>query len=155
MSPESSTAGYLHRRRWLWDAGLGFGALASAALAAPSGFTRNLAAISAPLSHLKPRAKRVIFLFMEGGPSHLDLLDPKPLLNQLAGKKLPASFGTPVTSMGTAEAPLLECKRKWSRHGKGFGSATGSPTWPNGPMTCWFCVASGAMRSTIPPACAR
>ncbi|MCE2806256.1 MAG: DUF1501 domain-containing protein [Gemmataceae bacterium] len=119
MRPESSTAGYLHRRRWLWAAGLGFGALASAALAAPSGFTRDLAAVSAPLSHLKPRAKRVIFLFMEGGPSHLDLLDPKPLLNQLAGKKLPASFGTPVTSMGTAEAPLLECKRKWSRHGKG------------------------------------
>ncbi|MFM8931622.1 MAG: DUF1501 domain-containing protein, partial [Gemmataceae bacterium] len=119
MRSALSTAGFLDRRRWLWDAGLGFGALASAALAATPGIAGDLAGTSSPLPHLKPRAKRVIFLFMEGGPSHLDLLDPKPLLNKLAGQKLPASFGTPVTSMGTADAPLLECKRTWTRHGQG------------------------------------
>ena len=42
--------------------------------------------------HHPPTAKSVIFLFMEGGPSHIDLFDPKPLLKKLAGKPLPESF---------------------------------------------------------------
>jgi hypothetical protein len=119
MNRPQAAPGYLDRRRWLWDAGLGFGALASAALAAQSSHARVISGASSLQPHFRPRAKRVIFLFMEGGPSHLDLLDPKPLLNKLAGQKLPASFGKPVTSMGTADAPLLECRRKWSRHGQG------------------------------------
>ena len=120
MNPPALHSGFMDRRSWLWDSALGFGALASAALAAQGSSARpNVQGNTAFLPHHPPRAKRVIFLFMEGGPSHIDLLDPKPLLNKLAGKKLPPSFGTPVTSMGTAEAPLLECKRKWSRHGAG------------------------------------
>src|SRR5262245_30752726 len=43
--------------------------------------------------HFAPRAKRVIWLFMHGGPSHVDLFDPKPELAKLAGQPLPASFG--------------------------------------------------------------
>jgi hypothetical protein len=54
---------------------------------------------------------------MEGGPSHLDLFDPKPLLNKLAGQPLPESFGTVITAMGEARAPLLHCPRKWTQHG--------------------------------------
>ena len=42
--------------------------------------------------HIKPRAKRVIFLFMAGGPSHVDLFDPKPLLNKMDGEQLPDEF---------------------------------------------------------------
>ena len=41
----------------------------------------------------------------------MDLLDPKPLLNQLAGQRLPYSFGTVITAMGEAKAPLLASKR--------------------------------------------
>ena len=41
----------------------------------------------------KAKAKSVIFLFMAGGPSHLDTFDPKPLLNKLDGQKRPAEFG--------------------------------------------------------------
>ena len=42
---------------------------------------------------ITPTAKSVIWLFMEGGPSHIDLFDPKPKLDELAGQPMPASFG--------------------------------------------------------------
>jgi hypothetical protein len=62
-------------------------------------------------------ARNVIWLFMEGGPSHLDLLDPKPLLNRLAGQPLPDSFREPITAMGEKRSPLLAAPRKWRQHG--------------------------------------
>jgi hypothetical protein len=65
------------------------------------------------------KAKSVIFLFMEGGPSHLDTFDYKPLLNKLAGQSLPASFKPPITAMGETKSPMLECKRTWKQHGQG------------------------------------
>lgn len=68
--------------------------------------------------HAGARAKSVIFLFMEGGPSHLDLFDPKPLLNTLAGQKLPESFGRVITAMGEEDSPLLACPRQWKQHGQ-------------------------------------
>ena len=68
--------------------------------------------------HHRPRAKSVIWLFMEGGPSHLDLLDPKPLLNKLAGQPLPSSFKEPITAMGEKGAPLLAAPRTWKQHGE-------------------------------------
>ena len=70
------------------------------------------------IPHNWGKAKNVIFLFMEGGPSHLDLFDPKPLLNKLAGKPLPNSFDRPVTAMGEVNSPLLESKRTWKQHGE-------------------------------------
>ena len=69
--------------------------------------------------HHHPTAKRVIFLFMEGGPSHMDTFDPKPLLNQLAGEPLPDSFGNVITPMGERKSPVLASKRKWKQYGKG------------------------------------
>ena len=90
------------------SAGAGFGAVALSALTGE----RALAATSAnpaaaKIPHALGHAKNVIFLFMEGGPSHLDLFDPKPLLNKLAGKPLPESFDRPVTAMGEVNSPLL------------------------------------------------
>jgi hypothetical protein len=64
------------------------------------------------------RAKNVIFLFMEGGPSHLDTFDRKPLLNELSGQKLPPSFKTPILAMGESNAPLLGSKRTWKQYGQ-------------------------------------
>jgi hypothetical protein len=55
---------------------------------------------------------------MEGGPSHIDLFDPKPLLNKLAGKPLPDSFGRVITAMGESRSPLLASKRTWKQHGQ-------------------------------------
>jgi uncharacterized protein DUF1501 len=68
---------------------------------------------------LPPRAKSIIFLYMEGGPSHLDLFDPKPMLNELAGQPLPESFGKVITAMGEARSPLLGSARAWKQHGQG------------------------------------
>ena len=55
---------------------------------------------------------------MEGGPSHLDMFDPKPELNRLAGQPLPPSFKPVITPMGEGRAPLLASKRKWKQHGQ-------------------------------------
>src|SRR5204862_6282226 len=68
--------------------------------------------------HFKPTAKSVIWCSLDGGPSHLDLFDPKPELTKLHGKPLPGTFRRPVTAMGkTAYTPLLASKRKFQRHG--------------------------------------
>src|SRR5690348_12149815 len=58
-----------------------------AASATPATSAANPLALRAPM--YAPRAKRVIFLFMSGGPSHVDLLDPKPRLQKDSGKPLP------------------------------------------------------------------
>ena len=56
---------------------------------------------------------------MEAGPSHLDLFDPKPLLNKLAGQPLPDSFGSVITPIGETRSPLLASNRAWKQHGEG------------------------------------
>ncbi len=107
------------RRDFLRQAGGGFGALAFAALTGESLFAaspENLA--TAKIPNRVGKAKNVIWLFMEGGPSHLDLFDRKPAVNEFAGKSLPESFPRPVTAMGEQNSPILECKRKWKRSGE-------------------------------------
>ncbi|MFN0124677.1 MAG: DUF1501 domain-containing protein, partial [Blastocatellia bacterium] len=59
-----------------------------------------------------------IWLFMEGGPSHLDSFDPKPLLQKLAGQPMPESFGRPITAMGTASNTILPTKRVFKPSGQ-------------------------------------
>lgn len=102
------------RREMLLRSGGGFGALALASM------LQDSAAAGAPtgLSHFVPRAKRVIFLFMEGGPSHIDLFDPKPRLNELDGQPLPSGFKPVVLAMGENDAPLMGSPRKWAQHGE-------------------------------------
>ncbi len=110
------------RRDFLARSGIGLGAIALQSLLARESVAKVVATPNSPLiakkPHFKPRAKNVIFLFMEGGPSHLDLFDPKPLLNELAGKTLPDSFGPILTSMGESKSPLLASKRSWKQHGQ-------------------------------------
>jgi uncharacterized protein (DUF1501 family) len=76
-------------------AGLGFGSWALLDLLTRDGRLAAAPAADNPLAvkppHSPARAKHVIFLFMQGGPSHLDTFDPKPLLNRLHGQPLPAS----------------------------------------------------------------
>ncbi|MGE9268483.1 MAG: DUF1501 domain-containing protein, partial [Verrucomicrobiales bacterium] len=114
-----------NRRDFLKRAGGGFGALAAAGVLGNTGLMSALGNQGSVVNPLQPKvpklpgtAKRVIFLFMEGGPSHLDICDPKPLLNKLAGQKLPESFGKVVTAMGEADAPLLGTKREFKQHGE-------------------------------------
>jgi hypothetical protein len=113
----------LSRREMLLQSGTGFGAVALAGLLGSD--TASAEAISAPsplsakLTHHASKAKSVIFLFMEGGPSHLDTFDPKPALEKLAGKPIPESFGRVITAMGEFGSPILASKRKWKQHGEG------------------------------------
>ncbi len=81
------------RREMLTDCFCGFGTLAFAGMASASPAKFNPLAPKAPHEPANAKAKSVIFLFMAGGPSHLETFDPKPLLNKLDGQKRPAEFG--------------------------------------------------------------
>jgi len=100
----------LSRRDFLFRSGLGLGGVALESLLRRDA-AASLASSASPLvarpGHFLPRAKNVIFLFMEGGPSHMDTFDPKPLLNKLAGQPLPESFGSVITALGDSRSPLL------------------------------------------------
>jgi len=90
----------ISRRQALWRSGLGMGALGLAGVLRGVGATQAAETMSSgsPLAprqpHFAARAKRVIHLFMNGGPSQLDTFDPKPLLQNWAGKPIPVSFRT-------------------------------------------------------------
>lgn len=110
----------INRRDWLASAGSGFGALALSCLMAEQAKAKG--PVDSPLAakkpHKTPTAKNVIFLFMEGGPSHIDTFDPKPKLNEMHGQPLPESFGTVILAMGENHAPLMASPRKWKQYGK-------------------------------------
>ena len=78
----------LSRRQLLMQSGLGMGGLAL------SGLVQNDLSASTRLHHFAPKAKHVIHLFMNGGPSHVDTFDPKPALEKYAGKELPIHYST-------------------------------------------------------------
>jgi hypothetical protein len=109
MLPNSHT---FSRRSFLATAGAGAGMLAYSALAAADGGN------GIPATHFAPRAKRVIWLFMHGGPSHVDLFDPKPALTKYAGKPVPASFGEVMTRRDVAKNPLLAPARRFRPRGQ-------------------------------------
>ena len=105
------------RRDWLSRSGAAFALLALADLLSAA---ETLAPASASPNAVRPphfpaRAKRVIFLYMPGGPSHVDLFDPKPRLLQDNGKPLP--FEKPKLER-TKTGNLLASPWKFSRHGQ-------------------------------------
>ena len=83
---DSTFSADLTRRAFL---GRSAGGIGSVALASLLNDQLQAGQGSLPNFHHAPKAKRVIFLFMAGGPSHIDLFDPKPKLNELDGKKIP------------------------------------------------------------------
>ncbi|HXI51847.1 MAG TPA: DUF1501 domain-containing protein, partial [Candidatus Saccharimonadales bacterium] len=128
MNPSASNrpfSGPATRREFLRKGGCGFGALALGYLLGRDGIASGSIGLASgnPLLPKPPqfpgRAKSVIWLFMEGGPSHIDLFDPKPELDRLAGQPMPASFGRPITAMGTANNTLMASRRQWKQHGQG------------------------------------
>src|SRR5947209_2607599 len=102
------------RREFLCDAFCGFGSFAFASLAQAA--IRN--PLAAKSTELPAKAKSVIFLFMAGGPSHIETFDPKPLLNKLDGQKRPAEFGEAKYQFISAQAKLMGTKRTFRKHGK-------------------------------------
>jgi hypothetical protein len=96
------------RREFLAQSGAGAGMLALASLVAGEfSSSAHAAAATVHKPHFEPRAKRVIWLFMHGGPSHVDLFDPKPDLVKYAGQPVPDSFGMIETRRDVARNPLL------------------------------------------------
>ncbi len=89
----------LSRRDLLRRAGMGFGLLGLA------GTLQAAQRLAAPRTHFAPRAKRVIFLFMNGGPSHVDTFDPKPALAKHAGEKPTAKLSR-APQAGYAPSPF-------------------------------------------------
>lgn len=110
------------RRDLLLQTGAGFGAVVLARLLGNEVFAdpprTAPSPLAAKLTHHPARAKSVIFLFMEGGPSHLDTFDRKPALQRLAGKPVPDSFQRVITAMGEFDSPVLASKRQWKQHGE-------------------------------------
>jgi len=80
----------IHRRTFLADLGLGFTGLALGAMLHRDGIASDTRSWAPPdgKPHFTPRAKSVIWLFMNGGVSHLETFDPKPMLNKFAGKSI-------------------------------------------------------------------
>ena len=79
---------FLTRRQILQQSGAGFGGLALQSLLGADGLTGTNPLLAKP-PHFAPKAKSVIFLFMYGGPSHIDLFDPKPMLTKYDGRPIP------------------------------------------------------------------
>src|SRR5437588_7784462 len=110
------------RRDFLLEAGGGFGALALSWLLARDGYAADkskaaLNPLAAKLPHFEAKAKSVIFMFMVGGPSQVDLFDPKPELTNHHGEPLPESFGKPVSQFTKGDTPLLASTRTFAKHG--------------------------------------
>ncbi|MCG8602429.1 MAG: DUF1501 domain-containing protein [Verrucomicrobiales bacterium] len=112
-----NSSSFFSRREALQKMGFGFGAIAASDLLA------NPSALESPLAprqpHFPAKAKRVIHLFMNGGPSQMDSFDPKPSLQKLDGKELPDSVKntlqrTQRNRVGTVWASPFQ----FSRHGE-------------------------------------
>jgi hypothetical protein len=101
----------ISRREWLAATGCGFGALALAGLAASDAAAANPLAPKAP--HLTPRAKRVIFLFMQGGVSHVDSYDYKPRLAQDDGKQFAFDDARVIANTGMRGSSQRVMKPLW------------------------------------------
>lgn len=103
----------LTRRRFLGSAGLGLSGVALSHL-----LQTEAQAATASKPHFPAKAKRVIWLFMHGGPSHVDLFDPKPELVRYAGKPLPESVGAVETRRKVAHNPLLAPVKPFRKYGR-------------------------------------
>src|SRR5947209_1611145 len=100
------------RRELLWQSGAGFAGLALTSLLAEDAAAADPLAPKAP--HFGARAKRVIFLFMYGGPSQVDLFDPKPVLKAKNGQTVDIEVRKGAMGKGT----LLGSSRTFAKHGQ-------------------------------------
>src|SRR5215469_133191 len=125
MNPIHEHIQTITRRHFFGRSALGLGAAALASLlperAAAAPATSPTGGLPG-LPHFAPKAKRAIYLFMNGGPSQMDLFDYKPRMNELFDKDLPDSIrkGQRLTTMtsGQARFPIAPSKYKFQQHGQ-------------------------------------
>lgn len=126
MDPIREQQLLINRRHFFGRTAAGLGAAALGSMLNPGLFPALGAESGAETilgqPHYKPKAKRVIYLFMAGGPSQMDLLDHKPALEKLHQTELPASvrMGQRITGMtsGQSAFPVVKSMFNFSRHGK-------------------------------------
>lgn len=119
----------LSRRQWLSQTGCGFGGLALAGLtSAQAAAATNPLAPKAP--HHKPKAKRVIFLFMQGGVSHVDSYDNKPRLTKDDGKQFAFDDSRTVANTGQRGTTQRVMKPMWKFAQHGQSGAWASDLFP-------------------------
>jgi uncharacterized protein (DUF1501 family) len=127
MDPLRERQLLLTRRQLFGRTATGIGTAALASLLNPELFGASLTAGRGepgvlPAPHFAPRAKHVIYLFMSGGPSHIDLFDHKPKLAAYHGTELPASvrMGQRITGMtsGQKSFPCVAPMFRFARHGQ-------------------------------------
>jgi Protein of unknown function (DUF1501) len=110
------------RRHFFHQCRVGIGAMALGSLLNPDqarGAIESVDPLAARPPHHTPRAKSVIFLFMAGGPSQLELFDPKPKLQELDGQVIPESFvANKRFAFIKGDAKLQGTKRKFAQHGQ-------------------------------------
>lgn len=99
----------------LQQSAVGFGSLALASMVGGEARAMDASPLAPALSHITARAKRVIFLFMSGGPSQVDTFDPKPLLTRDDGKPLP--FDKPRVQFNTT-ANLMKSPWSFKQYGE-------------------------------------
>src|SRR5882762_9260949 len=115
----------LSRRTFLGRGAAGLGVIALNALvgtrlsAAMQGATRQSKGAVNPLD-VEPKAKRVIFLYQAGGPSHLETFDYKPKLAEMSGLPMPESFtaGQPIAQLQNAKLTCLAPQHQFERFGQ-------------------------------------
>ncbi len=103
----------LSRRAMLEQTATGFGMLGLLGMTVQKGNAETLSDPVRQHTVIKPRAKRVIFLFMNGGPSHVDTFDPKPALARLEGSQPTGDLYKKPKTSGFMPSPF-----KFSRHGQ-------------------------------------
>jgi len=123
-STELEQANQISRRYFIGQCGIGLGAIALAHLLSGTGRAAESNAeqtnpLAPKIPHHPPRAKNVIFLFMAGGPSHLELFDNKPELAKFNGTLPPADLLKGYrTAFINPSSKLLGPKFKFARHGE-------------------------------------
>jgi hypothetical protein len=126
MDPLREYSLMMTRRHFFGRTATGIGALALGSLLNPSLLSASAEESSGQSvfgkPHFAPKAKRVIYLFMAGGPAQMDLLDYKPTLEKLHGTELPSSIrmGQRLTGMtsGQSSFPVVKSLFKFAKHGK-------------------------------------
>ena len=106
---------YANRRSFLANTGLSVGACALGSLADPQALANAQSVL-----HLPQRVKRVIFLCMAGGPSHLETFDYKPKLTEMDGQPMPSSFtqNQPIAQLQGQKLKVQGHLAKFERHGQ-------------------------------------
>jgi hypothetical protein len=122
MDPLAEHHLMMTRRHFFGRCGLGLGTAALATLLKENGLAQISNQISDVPPHFAPKAKRVIYLFQAGGPSQMDLFDPKPGLDKLRGQNLPESIrrGQRLTGMTAYQAsfPTAPSIFRFAQHGQ-------------------------------------